>query len=51
MKQLRDLLEQRDQTIDRIREKILNNNNDDDEKATGYISYPLLLYFEVICCV
>ncbi|CAF3682940.1 unnamed protein product [Rotaria socialis] len=35
MKQLKDLLEQRDETIAQIREKMLNNDDDDDEeKAT-----------------
>ena len=38
MKQLKDLLEQRDQTIALIREKMLNDN-DDEEKTTGYISF------------
>ncbi|CAF2885591.1 unnamed protein product [Rotaria sp. Silwood2] len=33
MKQLKDLLEQKDETIAQIREKILNNDND-EEKAT-----------------
>ena len=35
MKQLKDLLEQRDQTIARIREKMLSDDDDDEEKATG----------------
>jgi len=35
MKQLKDLLEQRDQTIALIREKMLNDD-DDEEKTTGY---------------
>ena len=33
MKQLKDLLEQRDQTIARIREKMLNDDDDDEEKS------------------
>ncbi|CAF4217507.1 unnamed protein product, partial [Rotaria magnacalcarata] len=34
MKQLKDLLEQRDETIAQIREKMLNNDADDDEEKT-----------------
>lgn len=34
MKQLKELLEQRDETIARIREKMLDDN-DDEEKTTG----------------
>ncbi|CAF5200341.1 unnamed protein product, partial [Rotaria magnacalcarata] len=34
MKQLKDLLEQRDETIAQIREKMLNNDADDDEDKT-----------------
>jgi hypothetical protein len=42
MKQLKDLLEQRDQTIELIREKMLNDD-DDEEKTTGYFQ-DFLLY-------
>lgn len=36
LKQLKDLLAQRDETIAQIREKMLNNDNEDeDEKTTG----------------
>jgi peptidoglycan hydrolase CwlO-like protein len=42
MKQLKDLLEQRDQTIARIREKMLTDD-DDEEKTTGY--FPNSLFF------
>ncbi len=45
MKQLKDLLEQRDQTIARIRGKMLN---DDDEETTGYISFCSNFYLRVI---
>jgi hypothetical protein len=41
MKQLKDLLEQKDETIARIREKMLDDN-DDEEKTTGYFQYPPL---------
>jgi hypothetical protein len=46
MKQLKDLLEQRDETIALIREKMLDDN-DDEEKTTGYFQYPFcfFLYF------
>ncbi len=36
MKQLKDLLEQRDETITRIRQKMLNDNHD-EEQSTGNI--------------
>ncbi len=42
MKQLKDLLEHRDQTIARIREKMLTDD-DDEEKTTGY--FPNSLFF------
>lgn len=35
MKQLKELLEQKDETIARIRETMLNSD-DDEEKTTGY---------------
>lgn len=38
MKQLKELLQQRDETIARIREKMLDDN-DDEEKASGLFSY------------
>ncbi|CAF4484310.1 unnamed protein product [Rotaria sp. Silwood1] len=34
MKQLKDLLQQRDETIAQIREKMLNSDDDDEEKTT-----------------
>jgi len=40
MKQLKDLLEQRDETITRIRQKMLNDN-EDEEQSTGNISFSL----------
>jgi len=43
MKQLKDLLEQRDQTIARIREKMLTDD-DDEEKTTGYFPNSLFLF-------
>jgi hypothetical protein len=48
MKQLKDLLEQRDQTIALIREKMLNDDDYDEEKATGYISFCSNFYLRVI---
>jgi hypothetical protein len=43
MKQLKDLLEHRDQTIARIREKMLTDD-DDEEKTTGYFPNSLFFY-------
>ncbi|CAF4087517.1 unnamed protein product, partial [Adineta steineri] len=42
MKQLKDLIEQKDETITRMRQKILNNHDDEDE-TTGKIILLLLL--------
>ncbi len=47
MKQLKDLLEQRDETIARIREQMLNDN-DDEEKTTGDFRDSFLVYFLII---
>jgi hypothetical protein len=46
MKQLKDLLQQRDQTIACIRQKMLNDN--DEENITGYFQDSSLFYFLVI---
>jgi len=47
MKQLKDLLEQRDQTMALIRQKMLNDN-DDEEKTIGYFQDSFLFYFLII---
>ncbi len=47
MKQLKDLLDQRDQTMALIRQKMLNDN-DDEEKTTGYFQDSFLFYFLII---